>query len=179
MWARGGGVYSGVATSAAATQPLMLGPSAARCRSFVREPSVPALEMNRGPVDGARLWGPVVSPLLHAEAGICYRARAFTCWKGEGVDWRGATTLWPALWPQGNSECGACVCVCVHAYMCFHPGWAPAPPVWMNTSLCVWTKAGLGSAEVELAKMGRLASHQGYSLRSHYEVGGIWCIFLF
>lgn len=72
MWAGGGGVYSGVATTAAATQPLMLRPSAARCRSFVREPSVPALEMNRGPVDGARLWGPVVSPLLHAETGICY-----------------------------------------------------------------------------------------------------------
>ena len=29
--------------------------------------------MNRGPVGGARLWGPVVSPLLHAEAGIDYR----------------------------------------------------------------------------------------------------------
>lgn len=75
MWAGGGGrggVYSGVATSATTTQPLMLRPSAARCRSFVREPSVLAPEMNRGPVDGARLWGPVVSPLLHTGAGICF-----------------------------------------------------------------------------------------------------------
>lgn len=50
----------------------------------------------------------------------------------------------------------------------------------MNTSLCVWIKAGSRSAEVELAKMGRLASHQGHSLRSHYEVGGgrVWVYFL-
>eukprot|EP00064_Thunnus_orientalis_P011010 superscaffoldBa00001549_g11040 len=67
---RGRGVYSGVATSAAATQPLMLRPSAARCWSSIREPTVPALEMNRGPVDGARLGGPVVSPLSHTEARI-------------------------------------------------------------------------------------------------------------
>lgn len=66
------GVYSGVATSAAATHPLMLRPSIARCWSFIREPSVLALEMNRGPVDGARLWGPVVSPFLQAKAGICF-----------------------------------------------------------------------------------------------------------
>lgn len=74
MWAvgGGGGVYSGVATTATATRPLMLRPSPARCRSLVREPSVLASEMNRGPVGGACLWGPVVSPLLHAEAGICF-----------------------------------------------------------------------------------------------------------
>lgn len=73
MWAAGGGgeVYSGVATSGTATQPLMLLPSAARCRCSVREPSVLASEMNGKPVGGARLRGLVVSPLLHAEAGIC------------------------------------------------------------------------------------------------------------
>lgn len=65
-----GGVYSGVATSAAATHPLMSRPSVARCWTFIREPSVLALEMNRGPVDGARLWGPVVSPFSQAKAGI-------------------------------------------------------------------------------------------------------------
>lgn len=42
----------------------------ARCWSSIREPSVPALEMNRRPVNGAWLWGPVVSPLLYTEAGI-------------------------------------------------------------------------------------------------------------
>lgn len=73
MWAGGGGgeVYSGVATSGTATQPLMLLPSAARCRCSVREPSVLASELNGKPVGGAGLRGPVVSPLLHAEAGIC------------------------------------------------------------------------------------------------------------
>lgn len=88
-----GGVYSGVATTATATQPLMLRPSPARCRSLVREPSVLALEMNRGPVGGARLWGPVVSPLLHAEAGICsWPGRLPAAEKGVGVgEGRGAT----------------------------------------------------------------------------------------
>lgn len=84
MWAAGGGgeVYSGVATSGTATQPLMLLPSAARCRCSVREPSVLASEMNGKPVGGARLRGPVVSPLLHAEAGNLPLARAFTCFRG-------------------------------------------------------------------------------------------------
>lgn len=57
MWTVGGGdgVYSGVVTMAAATQPLMLYPSAARCLGFIREPSVLAPEMNRAPVDGVPL----------------------------------------------------------------------------------------------------------------------------
>ncbi len=177
MWA--GGVYSGVASSAAATQPLMLRPSAARCRSFVREPSVQALDMNRGPVDGARLWGPVVSPFHTQKRG--YATEGVYLLERGGNDWEGATTLWPTFWQQEIWCMYLRVCVhvspCIHAYMCFHPGWVPAPPVWMNTSVCVWTKAGHGSAEVELAKMGCLASHQGYSLRSHYEVGRIGCIF--
>jgi len=44
----------------------------------------------------------------------------------------------------------------------------------MNTTLCVFAKAGSGSAEVELAKMGHLASPQG----SHHEVGGFRCVFI-
>lgn len=47
----------------------------------------------------------------------------------------------------------------------------------MNPSLCASAKAGLGSAEVELAKMVRLALHQGHGLLSHYEVGGFEYIF--
>lgn len=70
---KGVGVYSGVVsltTDAATTLPLMLCPSAARCWSSIREATVPNLRMNRGPIDGARLWGAAVSPLLHAQAGV-------------------------------------------------------------------------------------------------------------
>lgn len=82
----GVGVYSGVATSAAATLPLMLRPSAARCWSSVREPTVLAQEMNRGPVDGARLGGPVVSPLSHAEARIYTAGQGVYLLERSGVD---------------------------------------------------------------------------------------------
>lgn len=87
MWAGGGGgeVYSGVATSGTATQPLMLLPSAARCRCSVREPSVLASELNGKPVGGTCLRGPVVSPLLHAEAGICLWPGRLPAFDGWGV----------------------------------------------------------------------------------------------
>lgn len=80
-----GEVYSGVATSGTATQPLMLLPSAARCRCSVREPSVLAWELNGKPVGGACLRGPVVSPLLHAEAGICLWPGCLPAFDGGGV----------------------------------------------------------------------------------------------
>jgi len=57
-----------VATSAAPPSLLMLRPSAAGCPELrQRDQCFPGpWKMNRGPVGGARLWGPVVNPLLHA-----------------------------------------------------------------------------------------------------------------
>lgn len=124
MWVGGGRVYSGVASlmaSAATTQPLMLCPSAARCWSSVREPSVPDPQMNRGPIDGARLWGSVVSPLLHAEEAI---------YSGPGrlpvVEERGWHSG-PGFGRRGTKNM-LHVSVCVHMSLCVwkfihsHPG---------------------------------------------------------
>lgn len=123
------GVYSGVATTATATQPLMLRPSPARCQSLVREPSVLALEMNRGPVGGACLWGPVVSPLLHAEAGICFwPGRLPAAEKGVGGVKRGYNILGPGFDCRETYDIVFSFVCPPHMYMCFHPGYVPATP---------------------------------------------------
>lgn len=112
----------------------MLRPSAARCRSFIREPSVPGLEMNRGPVDGARLWGPVVSPLLHAEAGICYRPGRLP----ERGWLKGSyNTLANALTPR-KLIIWICVCPRVPMYTCASTPAKCLPHLSEWTPLCVF-----------------------------------------
>lgn len=166
MWAgRGGGeVYSGVATSGTATQPLMLLPSTARCRCSVREPSVLASELNGKPVGAACLRGPVVSPLLHTDAGICLWPGRLPALgggvevRGEGgvgVEARGATTFWPRI--------VLCMYLCGPVHACASAV-SKYLPFLLNEHLPVFSRSR--SAAMGSALMGHLPLHQGYSLQT-------------
>lgn len=153
MWAGGGGgeVYSGVATSGTATQPLMLLPSAARCRCSVRESSVLVSELNGKPVGGAHLRDPVVSPLLHAEAGICLWPGRLPALEGGGGEVRGATTFWPRII--------LCMYLCgpVRAHA---SAMSKCLPCLLNEHLSVFSRSQ--SAAMGSALMGHLPLHPNF-----------------
>lgn len=99
-----------------------------------------APEMNRGPVDGARLWGPVVSPLLHAEAWICYRPGRLPA--GEERGWLKGSYDALAHALTAGELIRRCVCVCLRVSMCppcahVLPPWLSACPTCLTEHLCV------------------------------------------
>lgn len=142
----------------------------ARCCSSIREPSVPALEMNSGPVNGAWLVGPCgFSPLIRRSTiyGKSGRLPA-----AEERGWlKDYNTLNSLFDHRRTKNTVTCICMCPSVYTPIL-----AHFVCTNPCLCVWTKAGSRSAEAELAKMGRLASHQRRGLWSHWG-GRVWVYF--